>query len=267
MKPNLMLPLMAGVDIAIPELSLTIHPPQIKDIAYMGEQKFFNSVQYICLNKEQVVQDERVLSSCTNFQVLMKVLEQSQDKNKKQDLQTLMLLLFPTHQTIILPTGFLLNAEDGTSQHIDDGNFGIFQDYVREVLCTSSVFQQDNIIYKPANKMAEEIASKMYSGRRKVAEQKSEQSKGASILTRYLSILETAKIVSPFEATNLTLFQVFDLMERYTAFLEWDIDTKVRLAGGKPEKTVESWMRDLHQADKPQAFTNSNKPQGMKIYK
>jgi hypothetical protein len=31
------LSLMAGIDIPIPELQLTVHVPTIKDIAYMGE--------------------------------------------------------------------------------------------------------------------------------------------------------------------------------------------------------------------------------------
>ena len=35
-------------------------------------------------------------------------------------------------------------------------------------------------------------------------------------------------------------------MERYNAFIEWDVDLRVRLAGGKPDKPVESWMRDIH---------------------
>jgi hypothetical protein len=35
-------------------------------------------------------------------------------------------------------------------------------------------------------------------------------------------------------------------MERYNAFIEWDVDLRIHLAGGKPDKPVESWMRDIH---------------------
>jgi hypothetical protein len=42
------------------------------------------------------------------------------------------------------------------------------------------------------------------------------------------------------------MFQLFDLMERYTGYVEWDTDLKVRLADGKPDKQVESWMKELH---------------------
>jgi hypothetical protein len=35
-------------------------------------------------------------------------------------------------------------------------------------------------------------------------------------------------------------------MERYNAFVEWNVDLRLKLAGGTPEKQVESWMRNLH---------------------
>jgi hypothetical protein len=46
---------MAGIDIPISELQLVIHPPTIKDIAYMGEQEFFRAVQYLCVDKEVLI--------------------------------------------------------------------------------------------------------------------------------------------------------------------------------------------------------------------
>ena len=48
------------------------------------------------------------------------------------------------------------------------------------------------------------------------------------------------------DCLNLNMFQLFDLMERYEAFIEQDIDLRLRLAGAKPEKQVESWMKELH---------------------
>ena len=236
---------MTGIDIPIPELQLTIHPPVIKDIAYMGEQKFFTIIQYICLDKEALIQDENVLSDLSNFQVLMKVLDQSQDKIKKNDLQTLFLLLFPNYNSIILPSSIILSQENTNPVIIDTNNFDIFQEYIKEVLCVNSIFQGNNIIYNPANDRAKKIADKLMKGRRKVA-QLNHSSNNDSVLVRYLSILTVAQIITLADAINLNLFQLFDLMERYTAFIEWDTDVRVRLAGGTPEKTVETWMRELH---------------------
>ncbi len=238
---------MAGIDIHIPELQLTIHVPVIKEIALMGETKFFMAVQYLCLDKESLIQDETLLSSLTNFQVLMKVLEQSQDKDKKNAVIMLLTLLFPDYIPVITRNSIILTKQ-GENQPllIDDNNFDIFQSVLKEILCVNSLFQGNNIIYNPANDRAKEIAEKLMRGRRKVAEIKS-KGNNESVLTRYISILTIgSNTMSLEDCLNLNMFQIFDLMERYNAFIEWDVDLRVRLAGGKPDKPVESWMRDIH---------------------
>ena len=210
---------MAGIDIPIPELQLIIHVPTIKEIALMGETKFFMAVQYLCLDKESLIQDETLLSSLTNFQVLMKVLEQSQDKDKKNAIIMLLTLLFPEYTPIITRNSIMLNK---------------------------MADKETNIIYNPANDRAKEIAEKLMRGRKKVAEIKS-KGNNESVLTRYISILTIGtNTMSIEDCLNLNMFQIFDLMERYSAFVEWDVDLRVRLAGGKPDKPVESWMRDIH---------------------
>lgn len=238
---------MAGIDIPIPELQLTIHVPVIKEIALMGETKFFMAVQYLCLDKESLIQDETLLSSLTNFQVLMKVLEQSQDKDKKNAVIMLLTLLFPDYIPVITRNSIILTKQ-GENQPllIDDNNFDIFQSVLKEILCVNSLFQGNNVIYNPANDRAKEIAEKLMRGRRKVAEIKS-KGNNESVLTRYISILTIGSNTMSLEnCLNLNMFQIFDLMERYNAFIEWDVDLRVRLAGGKPDKPVESWMRDIH---------------------
>lgn len=238
---------MAGIDIPIPELQLTIHVPVIKEIALMGETKFFMAVQYLCLDKESLIQDETLLSSLTNFQVLMKVLEQSQDKDKKNAVIMLLTLLFPDYIPVITRNSIILTKQ-GENQPllIDDNNFDIFQSVLKEILCVNSLFQGNNVIYNPANDRAKEIAEKLMRGRRKVAEIKS-KGNNESVLTRYISILTIgSNTMSLEDCLNLNMFQIFDLMERYNAFIEWGVDLRVRLAGGKPDKPVESWMRDIH---------------------
>lgn len=238
---------MAGIDIPIPELQLIIHVPTIKEIALIGETKFFMAVQYLCLDKESLIQDEILSSSLTNFQVLMKVLEQSQDKDKKDAIIMLLTLLFPDYIPLLTRNSIILTKQNEKQPIlIDDNNFDIFQDTLKEVLCVNSIFQGNNVIYNPANDRAKEIAEKLMRGRRKVAEIKS-KGNNESVLTRYISILTIgSNTMSLEDCLNLNMFQIFDLMERYNAFIEWDVDLRVRLAGGKPDKPVESWMRDIH---------------------
>jgi hypothetical protein len=38
------------------------------------------------------------------------------------------------------------------------------------------------------------------------------------------------------EAMKLTMYQMYDLMERYSLYMNWDIDIRSRLAGAKPDQ-------------------------------
>ena len=48
------------------------------------------------------------------------------------------------------------------------------------------------------------------------------------------------------ELMNLTMFQLYDLVERFGLYSSWDLDVKSRLAGGKPDKEPDNWMKSLH---------------------
>ena len=99
-------------------------------------------------------------------------------------------------------------------------------------------------MFNPQGDRAKEIAAKIMRGRQRIAAQKVENSD--SILTRYLSILRIGAQIPLSESMEYNLFQLFDQVERYNAYVEWDTDLRVRLAGGKPDKQVESWMRNLY---------------------
>lgn len=45
---------------------------------------------------------------------------------------------------------------------------------------------------------------------------------------------------------NLTVYQLYDLIERYGLYVGWDLDIKSRLAGGKPDDKSDDWMKDIH---------------------
>lgn len=243
-KSDIQLKMMNGVDIPIPELQLVCHAPTAKEISLMEESQFFSAIQYLCINKEVLPQGETVLQTLSNFQILMKVLKESPDKNRKASLITLLTLLFPDYQVVFMPSSINFLRDDASIM-IDNDNFDLFQGILREVLCVSNLFQGDNVVYKPSNELAKKIADKIYKGRAKVAEIKAKDG-GGSVILRYQSILRIGAHIPLTESSNYNLFQLFDLMERYTASVEWDTDLRVRLAGGKPDKQVESWMRELH---------------------
>ena len=244
---DIKLALITGIDIPIPELQIVMHQPTMKDISYMGEQDFFNAVHHLCLNKESLIEDESLLENLTNFQVLMKVIEQSKDaSNKKKALSDLLSLLFPSYKAAFTPNSILLcDLESSTTICVDKDNFEYLQNMVKEVCCINSIFQGDNITYKPANKKAEEIAKKLMKGRQKAAALK--EKSNDSIFSRYISILTIGvSSMSLKDCIDLTMYQLFDLVERYTLYTGWDIDLRVRLAGGDPKSEADNWMKNIH---------------------
>lgn len=243
---DIRLALMTGVDIPIQELQLILHQPTIKEISLMGEEDFFEAIQYLCLEKEYLIEDKRVLETLTNFQVLMKVLEQSKDKEKKIAITTLLSLLFPNYKTAITPRSIILTGQE-QNVLIDEKNFDSFQSILRKVLCTSNILQGDNVIYNPGNDKAKAIMDKLMKGRKKVAELKAKEGQQESVLSRYLSILTIGTNTMRLQdCINLTLYQLFDLIDRFNLFVNWDLDLRVRLAGGDPKQEVDNWMKEIH---------------------
>mgnify|MGYP003303547732 CR=1 FL=1 len=71
-------------------------------------------------------------------------------------------------------------------------------------------------------------------GRQRVAAEKGETN--LSIFSQYLSIVTVGLNSMPLsEAMNLTMYQLYDLVERYMLYVNWDMDVRCRLAGGKPD--------------------------------
>ena len=243
---DIRLALMTGIDIPMPELQVAIHQPTITEISYMGGQDFFSAIHYLSINKETLVEDESLLRDLTNFQVLMKVIEQSDTQEKKIAITTLFSLLFPSYRTMITPNSIILtHLENNNTILIDSNNFDIFQSVLKEIFCINNMFQGDNVVYKPANAEAKRIAEKLMRGRKKAAEMKGHNNE--CVFSRYLSIL-TIGIPSMTlkDCLNLTVYQMFDLVERYTLFIDWDVDLRARLAGATPNSEVENWMKKIH---------------------
>lgn len=245
---DIQLALMTGIDIPIEELQVILHQPTLQEIAYMGEQNFFSSIHHLTLNKESLVQDESLLQNLTNFQVLMKVLEQSETSEKKNNIVSLLSLLFPLYKIILMPKSIILsNMESKQNILIDDNNFDVLQDMIKKIFCTHKLFQTDNIVYNPANAAAKKIADKIMKNRQKIAQINANKQKQTSLLSQYISILTVGIHSMSFkDCCNLTFFQIFDLMERYKLYLKWDIDLRARLAGADIKKEPEDWMKNLY---------------------
>ena len=234
---------MCGSDIPVPEIQMAIHQPKIKEIALIGEADFFVAIQCLNVNKDLLRQDKTLLQNTSNFQIFMTIMSEKETKDKKFATQQLLQLLFPGYKPVFTPRSILLQG-DGTSQMIDENNFEAFQEVIKQIFCVSNKNNQQ-AGFNPANEKAREIAEKLMRGRQRVAELNG--SANASIFSQYLSILTVGlSSMSLKELMELTMFQLYDLVERYQLYISWDIDIRSRLAGAKPDDRPENWMKNIH---------------------
>lgn len=240
------LALMTGSDIPIPECQMTIHQPSLKEIGMIGENDFFTGSQCLGIYKSMfVTEDKTALENVSNFQIFMTVMKDKESVDKKRSVLQVLTLFFPTYDKVLFtPQSLLFQASNGDNKIIDDTNFDALQDVVRSITCSKSG-PMDQQAFNPANEKAREIAEKLMRGRQRVAAQNG--SANTSIFSLYLSTLTIGLHIPLTELVNCTMFQLYDLMERYSLYMNWDLDVRTRLAGGKPDSQPENWMKNIHQ--------------------
>lgn len=239
---DIRLALMSGTDIPVPECQVVLHQPVITEIALIGESDFFIGVQTLCLNKTMFIEDKSVLDEINNFQIFMTVINDKDSVDKKEAVKKVLSLVLQKYKVMITPQSIVVNGEDG-SHIIDESNFEPLQIVLRQIFCAKTG-PMDQQTFNPGNAKAKEIADKLMRGRRRVAEQKGETN--MSVFSQYLSILTVGLQLSLIDLLKTTMYQLYDLMERYALYINWDIDIRSRLAGGKPDKPPENWMKNIH---------------------
>lgn len=241
---DLTLSLMAGIDIPIPECQVIVHQPTIKEIGYLGEPSFLSAAQCLCLFKTMFKNQGDLLADYTNFSIFMMIMNEDEGKQKKAEVTELLKVLFPGLKPLFTPRSLLLNSSEG-SIIIDESNFESLQTVLRQVFCSSSSANSGYQNFNPQGEKAREIAEKLMRGRQRVAEQKGSSS--SSLFAQYVSMLTIGLNSMTLEdCLNLTIFQLYDLVERYQLYVAYDIDIRSRLAGGKPDSKPDNWMKNIH---------------------
>ena len=233
------LALFTGVDIPIPECQIVIHQPSIKEISMVGEKEFLSGVQILCIDKENFKKGENDLSNTSNFQIFMTVMKAEEAKESKKAVIESLSLILPNTKVTLTPRSLLLNY-NGANIIIDEGNFEYFQDILRQVFCLKK--KEDD--YNPANAEAAKIAEKIKKAKARVAKIKGDDV--GSIYARYISALAVGLHLNLTDLINYTIYQVQDLLERYSLWTSWDIDIRSRLAGADAKGKPEDWMRNIH---------------------
>lgn len=249
--------LIAGIDIPIPDLQTTIHQPKIKEIALIGEEEYFFGVQMFCFNKDIIVAKNqeneaiRGLSNMNDFQIFMALISEKDEKSsidKKSLILSILTLFFPDYVVQFSPLGNGLFFNNPNTQHnfmINDTNFEVLKKIIQEISGLNNTTGGQNAGFNPKGERAAKIAAKLMAARAKTMQAKGE--KNSSILSRYVSILTVGlESMSLTDCLDLTVYQLYDLIERYSLYIGWDLDIKSRLAGGKPDSKPDDWMKNIH---------------------
>ena len=240
---DIRLALMCGTDIPVPECQLVIHQPRVQEIALIGEREFFTGVQTFCIDKRMFVQDKDLLENTNNFQIFMTIMSEKETADKKFAVQQVATLLFPEYKINFTPRSIIFSGKGGMIT-VDEANFELLQDAITQICCLRSG-PGDQQTFNPADEKAAEIARKLMRGRQIVAQQKGEVN--TSIFSQYLSTLTVGlQSMSLQDLMQLTMFQLYDLVERYMLYINWDMDIRARLAGAKPDSKPDNWMKNIH---------------------
>ena len=242
MAYDMALALMCGSDIPIPECQLVIHQPRINEIALIGDIDFFTGVQTLCVNKSMITQGETLLTDTNNFQIFMTIMQEKETADKKEAVKQLFPLIFPKYSVSLTPRSIVLRKDD-ENIILDESNFDAFQKVLFQIFCINTG-PMETQSFNPQSKKAKEIAEKLMRARKRVAAQKVDT---GSIFSQYISVLTIGlNSMSLQDCSNLTMYQLFDLIERYMLYVNWDLDIRSRLAGAKSDKQPENWMKKIH---------------------
>lgn len=241
--------LMSGQDVPYKTAQLQVHQPRIKDVAVVGEKRFFAGAGLLNFDKDTLaVEDNSVLDTVSNFDIIMMMMQNPNPDTQIIKINLLMVLavLFPTctiniEKNRIVLKHMIESEENTVEREINKDNFDELRSIVEQILCLNLGHQEPK--FNPKSKMAKRIADKLKKGRQKAAAANGENT--SSLLGRYVSILAVGEQKDINKLMNYTLYQLFEEYQRYSAKVSFDMNVQMRLAGAKDVQTPVNWMDDL----------------------
>lgn len=234
--------LLSGNDIPFRMGRCSVHQPQIKEIAYIGEENFQIGSRFLLFDKDNLEMDKSGLEDKSNFEIFMSVMNSAESAKHKTDAIMVLTLMFPNAKVKIDKDKILLQLENFESS-INELNFEEFQDIVRQMFCLNNISGDGQ--YNPADALAKGIAEKFKKRQQKLAEQKGEEPK-INLFSRYVSILAVGLQKDMNELMQYTVYQLTDEFTRFKLKQDFDIYVKAKMAGAKDMEEVKNWMEDIH---------------------
>ena len=236
--------LLSKNDIPFIEAKVVIHPPTLKEIAYIGEENFYLGCELLNFSKDNLKEQDKIgLENRTDFDILMSVVEQNEVS--QTCLMSILALIFPTYR-IQMGGGVIVLMDDNGVQYIRAEHFEPLKKIIRQMFCLDRKDAADGD-YNPGNEAARKMAERFRKARQKKAEMRGEDSGKINILSRYASILSVGLGMSINDIMEMTVYQLFDTFERFELKTSFDYYVQAKMAGAKDLEEVDNWMKDIHQ--------------------
>ena len=236
--------LLSKNDIPFIEAKVVIHPPTLKEIAYIGEENFYLGCELLNFSKDNLKEQDKIgLENRTDFDILMSVVEQNQVS--QTCLMSILALIFPSYR-IQMGGGVIVLMDDNGVQYIRAEHFEPLKKIIRQMFCLDRKDAADGD-YNPGNEAARKMAERFRKARQKKAEMRGEDSGKINILSRYASILSVGLGMSINDIMEMTVYQLFDTFERFELKTSFDYYVQAKMAGAKDLEEVDNWMKDIHQ--------------------
>lgn len=241
--------LVTGVNIPFVE-SIYLSPPTMKELSqtFSGEDEFLKMIQLLNHNKDSLkkaIGEEVPLDN--DYLVFLSLLRSgmmSGDLELENKLLKFFKLLFKDFNVEFSESGISISNNEDVFVFIDENNYGKLQAIIREIFCLKDLIGDQEIItdYNPQSDRAKRIAEQLKKRHDTLAKMEKESS-GKSVFANYIDIVSVDLGVSINEISNYTLSQLMISMQRLNLLEAFNIDLKVRLAGGDPKSETEHWKK------------------------
>lgn len=236
--------LLSKNDIPFIEAQIILHQPTLKEVAFIGEENFYLGCELLTFSKDSLKEQDKIgLENKSDFDILMSVVEQNQIS--KACLLSILTLIFPTYK-IDMGRGVIVLMDENGVQYIRAEHFDALKQIITEMFCLNRK-NADGDDYNPGNEAARKMAERFRKARQKKAEMRGEDTSKINILSRYISILSVGLGMDINELMNYTVYQLFDVFERFELKMSFDYYVQAKMAGAKDLEEVDNWMKDIHQ--------------------
>lgn len=229
------LKLMSGVPIFYEELGFGINQPKLKDIAILGEVDFYSGLAYFLITKEKL----NIEFLMSDFDLFMFIL--NTDKAIQKQVADILVLTIENLDSINFYESFIILKFFEQECIIDEPKFLIIKETLIQIFCLENGTLSNDL--NPANKKALEIAEKLRKRKQHLSE--SSQNQSADIFSNLISMLAIgSNTLSLEDCLNLTVYQIQNLIKRFTMYQEHNVQIQALMQGAKDIEPVE-WTKQL----------------------